>query len=406
MRKPDVIYLDHAATTPVDPRVREAMQPYWSVSYGNPSSVHQLGREARHAVENSRARVAACIGAEPSEIVFTSGGTEADNLAIFGSVVGDRGPVLSTPAEHEAVLRPVERLAKLGIDTTWCAVDSIARCRVDEVARLVEQSGATFATFMLVNNETGAVNDVPELARICRSAGAVVHCDAVQAGELLDIDVQALGVDMLSLSAHKMYGPKGIGCLYVRGGTRLDSQVVGGSQERRRRGGTEDVAAVVGFAKAIELARDERSDRHAHVSALTIRLQRGLEQALGDAVQFVTDLTQPTAPHILSLVVPPDGGRRVDGEMLILNLDVDNLLVSAGSACTAGTLEPSHVLTAAGWAKESAAAALRFSAGKDNTPEEIDRAVEIVGNVIRRMAQGKSKQDRSPEARPRAVARE
>jgi cysteine desulfurase len=384
------IYLDHAATTPLDPRVLEIMLPYLSDLFGNPSSVHRRGRESRHAVESARERVAENLGAEPAEVVFTSGGSEADNLAILGAGVGAGDTVLSTRAEHEAVLRPIERLQERGVRVVWCPVDRHARCDTKSVAEILEAERPALVSVTLVNNETGALNDIAALAGICRELGCVVHTDAVQAADLYDIDVGDLGIDLLALSAHKLHGPKGAGCLFVRGGLELSSLLLGGQQERARRAGTENVAGIVGFAAALDLARAERALRRVHILGLRRRLLHGLSETLGDLIEVVSGDEEECAPHILSVVIPPTESRVIDGEMLLLNLDVEGVEVSAGSACTSGSLKPSHVLTAAGWPAESAAAAIRFSLGKDNTPEEIDRTVQIVSSVVSRMTQRRS----------------
>lgn len=363
------------------------MLPFLSEAYGNPSSVHRRGREARHAVEAARERVARNLGAEPSEIVFTSGGSEADNLAILGTMIPAGSAVVSSRAEHEAVLRPLERLEARGVRVAWCPVDRHARVNIDALSEVVKAEAPAFATFMLVNNETGVVNDVAEIAGICHDSGCILHTDAVQGAELADLDVDALGVDMLSLSAHKIHGPKGAGCLFVRSGSPHSSLLLGGQQERGRRAGTENVAAIVGFAAALDLAREEREARAAHIAGLRRRLAAGLTEELGGVFEFVSADTGQSAPHILSIVILPVDGSAVDAEMLLLNLDVAGVEVSAGSACTSGSLKPSHVLAAAGWPDASAAALIRFSMGKDNTIDEIDAAVSIVSSVVSRMTE-------------------
>lgn len=378
------IYMDHAATTPLDARVLEVMVPYLGGDFGNPSSVHQRGRVARNAVEEARERVAALLSADPSEIIFTSGGTEANNLAILGSS-SRPGSVFTTRAEHEAVLRPVEYLAQGGADVRWLDVDRSARLSSAGVEAVGGSSSGDLVTVMHVNNETGAISDVAAVGETCRATGAVFHCDAVQACAYLDVDVASAGVDLLTVSSHKLYGPKGVGCLFARGGHKIEPLLRGGGQERDRRGGTENVAGIVGFARALDLAVSERRQRIDSVASLRDRLRTLLEEALGDAVTFVTD-PMSSAPHILTLVVPPVDDRPLDGEMLLLNLDVEGLEVSSGSACSSGSVNPSHALSAAGWSDAETKAAVRFSLGKDNTPEEVDRAVDIFARVVTRMA--------------------
>lgn len=380
------IYLDHAATTPIDPRVFEAMLPYLREHFGNASSVHGPGRRVRFAVEDSRERVAALLGAEPGEIVFTSGGTEADNLALKGVLSAMPGKRLVTGAtEHEAILRPAERLAASGVPVTILPPGPEGFVTVEQLRGTLSPE-VGLVSLMHANNETGALTPVPEVAALCRPHGILVHTDAVQTAGLLPVDVRALGVDLLSLSAHKFYGPKGAGVLYVRGGVDLVPIIEGGAQERRRRGGTENVAAVVGLARALELAQAEAEERIAHVTALRDRLVAGLREQLGDTFVFNTPLGgSAAAPHVVSIAFPPVDGEPLDGEMLLLNMDLEGVAVSAGSACTSGAVEPSHVLLAMGLARPTASAALRFSLGKDTTAEEVDEAVAALGRVVRRM---------------------
>ena len=381
------VYLDYAATTPLDARVLEVMLPHLKAQYGNASSVHALGRKARFAVEESRERVAAQLGAEPGEIVFTSGGTEADNLALRGLVRAGR-PLVTSAAEHEAVLRPAEALRAAGAAVTILepsAYGAVTPPQLDAALEGVE--GEALVSLMHANNEVGTLTDLPRIAEVCRARGALLHTDAVQTAGLFEIDVKKWGVDLLSLSGHKVYGPKGAGVLYVRGGVDLEPLVRGGQQERGRRGGTENVAAVVGLAEALErAAAHEASARRAHLAALQKRLVQQLPQAVGKAFVLNTPLGEaPTAPHIVSIAFPPEDGRPLDGEMLLLNLDMEGVMASAGSACTSGALSPSHVLLACGLDRPTASAALRFSLGKDTTPEDIDFAVEKLEQIVRRM---------------------
>lgn len=386
------VYLDHAATTPLDPAVLEVMVPHLKQDYGNPSSVHRLGRKARFVMEESRERVAAVLGCEPGEIIFTSGGTEADNTALKGLLQGGRGGgragLLTSAAEHEAVVRPAERLREEGHPVELLAPERHGAVTAEQVDSAVdEQTG--LVSIMHVNNELGTLSPIEAIAAVCHRHGIPLHCDAVQSAGLLPVDVDELGVDLLSLSAHKFYGPKGVGVLYVRGGVEVVPLVEGGSQERARRGGTENVAAVVGLAEALERSTRQAGERAAHVAALRDRLYHNLSEAL-DAATFVcntpvAEAGVEAAPHVLNLAFPPVDGQAVDGEMLLLNLDMEGVCASAGSACTSGALEPSHVLTAIGLDRPTAAAAVRFSLGKDNKEEDVDYAADRLAAILQRM---------------------
>ncbi len=381
-----LVYLDHAATTSLDPRVLEAMMPYLREHYGNPSSVHQLGRKARYAVEQARERAAACLGAEPSEIIFTSGATESNNLALKGILAHFPGKGLVTSSvEHKAVLQPAKTLSGQGYPVTYLRPDRYGRISPEQVAESITEETA-LVSIMMVHNELGTRYDVERIAAICRERGVLFHCDAVQGVGYYPIRLDEWPVDALSLSAHKFYGPKGVGVLFVRGGTPLRPLIEGGAQERNRRGGTEHVAGIVGLAHALELAVIEREERVKHVRALRDRLATVLQAELGDYLVINTPLQEEeAAPHILHVVFPPQDELPVDGEMLLLNLDMEGICVSSGSACTSGAVEPSHVLQAIGIAPDTAKAAVRFSLGWKNTVEEIDYTVEKVEQILRRI---------------------
>lgn len=379
------VYLDHAATTPIDARVLQVVMPYLTENYGNASSVHSPGRKARFAIEESRERIAALLGSAPGEIVFTSGGTEADNLAIKSVINAPGHHFITAASEHEAVLRPAERLKKLGSNVTVLAPERTGAVTQQQLSQAMSED-TRLISLMHANNELGTILPIRDLAAFAHRHGAYFHTDAVQTSGLLRVRVDDLGVDMLSLSAHKFYGPKGVGVLYVRGGVELEPLIEGGAQERRRRGGTENVAAVVGMAEALDLAVREAEDRLARVTALRDRLYTSLRQALGDDFVLNTPVEEGrSVPHILNIAFPPKDGRPLDGEMLLLNLDLEGVYVSAGSACTSGALEPSHVLQAIGLDRETASAAIRFSLGKENSEEDIDYAVDRLSAVIRRM---------------------
>ncbi|MFB6271283.1 MAG: cysteine desulfurase family protein, partial [Salinibacter sp.] len=363
----DRVYLDHAATTPLDPEVLDVMKPYLLEQYGNASSVHQMGREARVAMEEARERVAGCLGAEASEIIFTSGGTEADNLALKGvlqeaSTDGAPPGLVTSAAEHEAVLRPAERLQEQGHPVEILTPDDHGAVSPEQVEAAIDEQTA-LVSVMHTNNEIGVQTDIPAVAEVCHDRDVWLHCDAVQAAGLQPLDVDALGVDLLSMSGHKFYGPKGIGVLYVRNGVDLGPLVEGGSQERERRGGTENVPGAVGLAEALERAVAEAEARSERLATLQRRLVDGLDDAVPGRYVLNTPIDDAeVGPHVVNVAFPPED-EPLDGEMLILNLDMQGVLVSAGSACTSGALEPSHVLSALGLDRETASAAVRFSLG-------------------------------------------
>jgi len=385
------VYLDHAATTPLAPEVLDEMKPYLTEQYGNASSVHQLGRQARVTVEEARERVASCLGAASSEIVFTSGGTESNNLALKGvlevqSRDGAPAGLVTSAAEHEAVLTPAAHLRQQGHPVQVLSPVDHGVVTPEQVAAAINDRTA-LVSVMHVNNETGVCTDVAGIAEVCDKNDVLFHCDAVQSAGLYDIDVDALGIDLLSLSGHKFYGPKGVGALFVRGGVELGPLVEGGSQERERRGGTENVPGVVGLASALERAAEAAEQRVERLAGLQRRLVNGLDDAVPGEYVLNTPIIEEAsvAPHVVNVAFPPVDGTPIDGEMLILNLDMEGVLVSAGSACTSGALEPSHVLTALGLERETASAAVRFSLGTDTTEEDIDYALDKLQTTLERM---------------------
>lgn len=386
----DPVYLDHAATTPVAPEVFEAMKPYLMEQYGNASSVHQMGREARVAMEEARERVAACIGAESSEIIFTSGGTEADNLALKGvlfqaSSNGDRAGLVTSATEHEAVLQPAKRLRERGHPVAILSPRNQGAVTPAQVASAIDDDTA-LVSLMHTNNEIGVRTDIRGVADVCSAHDVLLHTDAVQAAGLAPLDVEELGVDLLSMSGHKFYGPKGVGVLYVRNGVELDPLVEGGSQERERRGGTENVPGAVGFAEALERAVESARGRASRLRRLQSRLIEGLEKVVAGPYVLNTPVESTSvAPHVVNIAFPPINGDPLDGEMLILNLDMEGVLVSAGSACTSGALEPSHVLMAIGLDRPTAASAVRFSLGESTTKADVEYALDTLGSTLERM---------------------
>ena len=377
------VYMDHASTTPLDPAVLEAMLPYMRGDFGNASSVHRLGRAARGAIEGSRERIAGILNANPEEIIFTSGATEANNLAL-NALSSDSHLVTST-VEHKAVLEPAQALESCAVRVTYLAPDhNLGAPNTDQIAEAIEEDTCQ-VSIMYVNNETGAVAPIKEIASICRKRGVVLHTDAVQAAAWMPLDVEDLGVDMMSLSAHKMYGPKGVGILYVRSGVELSPQVLGGSQERGRRGGTENVAAAVGMAAAMARAANGRDAEAARVQALRKELERRLKDRIGD--QLVVNTPPNAAPHILSTAFGPVAGSPLDGEMLLLNMDLEGISASAGSACSSGAITPSHVLLGLGLPEQTARASLRLSLGRSTTSEDIALTAERVVKIVQRMRQ-------------------
>jgi cysteine desulfurase len=377
------VYLDHAATTPVDRRVVEAMLPFWTERYGNPSSIYRLGRDAAKALNGARERIAGILQADPSEIIFTSCGTESDNLAIRGVAFAQRARgkgshIITSSVEHHAVGHTVEQLVKkFGFEATFLPVDHYGMVDPDEVARAIRPD-TVLITIMYANNEVGTIQPIAEIGRLARERGIPFHTDAVQAGGALPLDVNALNVDLLSLSAHKFYGPKGVGLLYVRKGTPLWPMQTGGSQERNRRAGTENVAFAVGMATALELAYTELEQTNSRIRALRDRLIAGVLERIPD-VELTGHPTQ-RLPNSASFVV-----KYVEGEAMLLNLDMKGIFASSGSACTSMSLSPSHVLTAMGFPPEIAHGSLRMTLGKGNTEEEIDYVLDVLPEIVSRL---------------------
>jgi cysteine desulfurase len=372
------VYLDHNATTPVDPAVLDAMLPFLRDEYGNPSSLHRLGQRARAAVEEARALVAALVGAEPAEIVFTASGSESDNMALRGATATARAPragVVASAIEHHAVLNTAKAMRDEGRPVALARVGEGGALDLDDLAARVD-GGTALVSVMLANNETGVVQPVAEAARVARAWGALVHCDAVQGAGKLPVDVRALDVDLLTLSAHKIYGPKGAGCLYVRRGTPMAPLVRGGAQERNRRAGTENVAGLVGFGVAAALARARLETEAPRVAALRDRLEAALLAVPGAR----RNGEGPRAPNTTN--VSFEG---VDAEALLIALDLEGVAASTGAACAAGGIEPSHVLQAMGLAPERVQSSVRFSLGRGTTEADIDHAADVVAAVVRRM---------------------
>ncbi len=371
------VYLDYNSTTPVAPEVLEAMLPYFSREAGNASSIHSPGQRARAAVERARAAVADLLGARPAEIVFTSGGTESDNLAIRGIVAAATGSpkhVISTQIEHHAVLNTCQALERDGVDVSYVPVSAQGVVDPDDVRRAIHP-GTVLITVMHANNELGTVQPVEEIGKIAAEADVFFQVDAVQSAGKLPIRVDDIGADLLSISAHKIRGPKGVGALYVRKGTRLRPLFYGGHHERDRRPGTENVPGIVGLGRAAELAAASLAADAERVRALRDRLERELLARVPYA--RVNGAGAPRTPNTTNIVFP-----FVEGEALVIALDLKGIACSTGAACSAGAVEPSHVLTAIGLAPEDARASLRFSLGHDTTDEEIDYAIAVIPGAV------------------------
>jgi cysteine desulfurase len=376
------VYLDHAATTPLRSEVLDAMLPYLTEHFGNPSSIHGTGRRARLGLDEARETVGRVLGAKPREIVFTGGGTEADNLAVKGAAWASsaRGrEIVTSSVEHKAVMHACSVLERYGFRVTYLPVDRYGRVDPAEVAAAIGEH-TTLVSVMYANNEVGTVQPIAEIGAICRQRRVLFHVDAVQAAGFLPLDVHALQVDLLSLGAHKLYGPKGVGALFVRQGTPLLSQLSGGSQERQRRAGTENVAGIVGFARALELAQGDPAARAAE-SARLAELRDELIAAL-TALPGVTLTGHPDQrlPNNASFVV-----EGVEGGDLVAALDLEGIATSTGSACTTGSAEPSHVLLAMGIAPELAHGSLRLTTGMGTTGEDVRRTIEAMRVVLERM---------------------
>ncbi len=375
-----MIYLDYAATTPVHPRVLDAMTPYFSELFGNPSSTHRFGQKAEAVVDEAREKVAAILNCKPDEIVFTSGGSEADNLALRGAAMGRRSAsgaswILTAKTEHPAVSKTAIQLEKeYGFLLEWLDVDKFGGVTPESLHRAVCNNTA-LASVMAANNEIGTINPIQELAEIARKNNILFHTDAVQAVAYLDVNVEKLGVDLLSLGGHKFYGPKGVGALYVRKGTKLVPHLTGGGQEFSLRAGTHNVPYIVGFAEALQLAVDERESRTAHVKPLR-------DHMIGTVLETIPDVRltghpEQRLPNHASFVF-----RDVDGNLLLQMLDSAGFACSSGSACKTGNPEPSEVITALGYSRDWSLGSLRITLGIDSTPEQIESLLKTLPGLV------------------------
>jgi cysteine desulfurase len=393
------VYLDHNATTAVEPGVLEAMLPFLSGEFGNAASIHTFGQKARAAVETAREQVAALIGARPQEIVFTSGGTEADNHAIFGiaqSLAASADTtrpkhIITSAIEHEAVLNTCQALEKRGVEVTYLPVDRDGLISLSKLRDVIRKE-TVLVTVMHANNELGTVQPLAEIGRIAADADVYFHTDAVQSVGKVSIDVNAFRLDLLSLSGHKFYAPKGIGALYIRGGTRLQQLLYGGHHQRGYRPGTENVAGIVGLGKAAELAGKALAEDAARVSALRDRLEQGLLSRVPQS--HANGAGAPRTPNTTNITFPG-----IEGEALVIALDLKGLACSTGAACSSGAVEPSHVLTAIALSPDDARASLRFSLGRHTTGAEIDFALQVVPAAVEQL------RELSPTFRKETAAR-
>lgn len=373
------IYLDHAATTPVDSAVLEVMLPFFQQSYGNPSSIYAAGRETRAAIDRSRAIIAKILNCQAREVIFTSGGTESDNLAIKGvawwhRLNGTGNHIVTSTIEHHAVLHTVEYLQAFGFEATFVPPDAAGIVQPEAIEAAI-QDNTMLISVMYANNEIGTIQPIQEIAALARQRGITMHTDAVQAAGSLPLDVRELGVDLLSLSGHKFYGPKGIGALYVRTQTPMLWQQSGGSQEHHHRAGTENVAGIVGMAAALSRSFELLDERTSHILALRERLIDGLLTRIpGVTLNGDRERRLPNNVNV--------SFEGIEGETVLLNLDMHGIAASSGSACTTGSTEPSHVLTALGIAPELVSGSLRLTLGKDNTEAEIDRTIDVLDRTI------------------------
>jgi cysteine desulfurase len=374
------VYLDHAATTAVDPRVVEAMLPYWTQHYGNPSSIYGLGRESGRAMEQAHQTVAEILNCSPQEVIFTSCGTESDNLALRGVAFERRhrlkkNHIITSAIEHHAIGHTLEQLEKhFGFEVTYVPVDAHGLVDPAEVERAIRPDTALIS-IMYANNEVGTIEPIAEIGAIARAQKIPFHTDAVQAGGVLSLDVQALNTDLLSLSAHKFYGPKGVGVLYARRGVPSLPMQTGGGQGRGRRAGTENVAYIVGLATALRLATDHAEEANARISQLRDRLIAGVLARIPDSqLSGHPTLRLPNSASFLF--------KYIEGESILLNLDLMGVAASSGSACTSGSLDPSHVLLAMGFPHEVAHGSLRLTLGKENTEEDVDYVLDILPGIV------------------------
>ena len=377
------IYLDHAATTPLDPLVLEKMLPYMSEMYANPSSLYSMGQQSRIAVDNSREKIASILNCRPTEIIFTSGGTESDNMAIIGVAKALKemgGHIITTKIEHHAVIHAMEELESIGFRISYLNVDEAGFINLDELESEIKND-TSLVSIMLANNETGAIQDLPKISQIIKNKAKdlqreiYIHSDAVQAAGKLDLDTKKLGIDLMSLSGHKVRGPKGVGCLYLKRGIPISPIIVGGGQERQRRSGTENVPGIVGFSKALTLANEEKNKFNTHCRKLTDLLKLRLQNL--EYEHIIVTPNEDSLSNILNVCF-----KGFEGEPILIGLDMEGIFASSGSACSSASLEPSHVLVSMGIDPKLAVGSIRFSFSYENTPEDVEFLIESLENVL------------------------
>jgi len=374
------IYLDHAATTPTHPEVVKAMLPYFTDAFGNPSSIYSYGQEAKGAIEEARAKVADLMGARSDETVFTSGGTEADNFAIKGMAYANEGKgnhIITSAIEHHAVIETCKFLEKRGFLVTYLPVDEYGLVDPDDVKKAITDK-TILISVMHANNEVGTIQPIAEIGKIAKEAGIYFHTDAVQTAGHIPVNVNELGVDLLAMSAHKLYGPKGVGALYIRKGTRLVAFMHGGEQERKRRASTENVPGIVGFGRAAELAKQEMPEEAERLTHLRDKLIKGILEQIEHTRLNGHPLKR--LPNNVNISVD-----FVEGESMLLNLDLEGICASTVSACSSASLEPSHVLLALGLSPEQAHGSLRFSLGKENSEEDMGRVLKVLPGIVAKL---------------------
>jgi len=370
--------MDHAATTPVAQEVLEAMKPYFTEKYGNASSIHDFGQEAKDALEDSRIKVAKLIGANPDEIIFTSGGTESDNMAIKGTVWAsrDKNHIITSRIEHHAVLHTCEFLEKQGFKVTYLPVDKYGLVKPAQVEKAIKKNTA-MVSVMHANNEIGTIEPVAEIGKICRDAGVLFHTDAVQSFGKIPIDVKKMNIDLLSASAHKLYGPKGVGCLYVRKEVNIKPLIHGGEHEFGMRSGTENIAGIVGFAKACEIANKNMARWTEHETKLRDKLIEGCLKIPGSRLNGHPEKRLPNNANFCF--------SDIEGESMVIHLSMKGIAASTGSACSSKSLKPSHVLTAIGLSPKNAHGSLRLTLGKDNTEHDIDYLLNVLPHIVKNL---------------------
>ncbi len=375
----NIVYLDHAATTFTDPKVLETMLPYFTEKFGNPSSPYDMANVSKEAVDSARQQVATAINADTDEIYFTGGGTESDNWAIKGIAFANRkkgNHIITTSVEHHAVLHTCQWLEKQGFEVTYLPVDKYGQVRTEDVKKAIRDD-TILISVMLANNEIGTIQPIPQIGRIAREKNIYFHTDAVQGIGQIPVDVEALNVDLLSLSSHKFYGPKGVGALYIKKGTRLDNHSHGGAQEKKKRAGTENVPGIVGMGAAIEQATSQLEEHAAHMKKLRAQLVEGL---LLIPATHLAGHPEKRLPNNVNVIF-----EYIEGESILLMLNSYSIAASTGSACTSASLEPSHVLIACGFPHEVAHGSLRLTLGKENTEEDVDYLLQTLEPIIRRL---------------------